>query len=205
MARTESNTELPIGTVCPAFELTDVRSGRAVGRDDAYGGVDDAGGRQGLLVAFVSVHCPFVRHMERAFGALAAEYADRIATVAICSNDVVAFPEDGPEQMKAQAERLRWGFPYVFDESQETAREFRAACTPDLYLFDRELRLVYHAQFDETRPYRQSDGAAGVVKDERVYREAHGADLRRAFEALLVGEAPLLGQRPSLGCNIKWR
>ena len=107
--------------------------------------------------------------------------------------------------MKGQAERLRWGFPYLWDESQETAREFHAACTPDLYLFDRDFRLVYHGQFDETRPYRQSDAAAGVVKDARVHQAAHGADLRRAFEALLGGEGPLAEQRVSLGCNIKWR
>lgn len=205
MARTESNTELPLGAVCPAFELTDVCSGRAVGRDDLFSGVDGTEGRRGLLVAFLSVHCPFVQHMEAAFGALAAEYADRVATVAISSNDVQAFPEDGPEKMRAQAERLRWGFPYLWDESQETAREFHAACTPDLYLFDHELRLMYHAQFDETRPYRQSDVAAGTAKDARVHQAAHGGDLRRALDAMLTGEGRLENQRVSLGCNIKWR
>lgn len=205
MARTESNTELSLGAVCPAFELMDVRSGRAMGRDDVFGGVDDAEERRGLLVAFLSVHCPFVQHMEEALGALSAEYADRIATVAICSNDAEAFPEDAPEKMKAQAERLGWRLPYLWDESQETAREFHAACTPDLYLFDGDFKLVYHAQFDETRPYRESDARAGVVKDERIHQAAHGADLRRAFEALIAWQPPLAEQRASLGCNIKWR
>lgn len=205
MARTESNTELALGTGCPAFELQDVVSGRAVGRDDVFGGIDDADGRQGLLIAFLSVHCPFVQHMESAFAALTKDYAASIATVAICSNDVQAFPEDGPEHMREQAERLGWTFPYLFDESQETARAFHAACTPDLYLFNREHRLVYHAQFDETRPYRASDAAAGLEKHERIHQAAHGSDLRRAIDALLAGEPVLSEQKPSLGCNIKWR
>ncbi|GAA3747555.1 thioredoxin family protein [Terriglobus aquaticus] len=205
MARTESNQELPLGADCPAFELVNVIDERAVGRDDVFGGVDDADGRKGLLVAFVCVHCPFVKHMEQAFAALAAEYADRIAFVAISSNDVDEYPEDAPEHMREQAARLGWKFPYLVDESQETAKVFHAACTPDLYLFDREFNLVYHGQFDETRPYRQSDAAAGVVKDERIHQAAHGGDLRRALGALLAGEPPLQDQRPGLGCNIKWR
>ena len=205
MARTESNQELPLQSDCPAFELTDVVSGRAFGRDDVYGGVDDADGRGGLLVVFLCVHCPFVKHMEEAFGTVAAQYADRIATVAISSNDVQEFPQDAPEHMRAQAERLGWKIPYLLDDSQETAREFHAACTPDLYLFDREFKLVYHGQFDETRPYRDSDANAGVVKNERIHQAAHGSDLRRAMDALLAGDPPLPNQRPGLGCNIKWR
>ena len=205
MARTESNQELPPGAPCPAFELPSAADGHAVGRDDVFGGVDDADGRKGLLVAFVCVHCPFVQHMEAPFGKLASEYADRIATVAISSNDVQEFPQDAPEHMAAQAERLGWSFPYLYDESQETALEFRAACTPDLYLFDRELKLVYHGQFDETRPYRESDANAGVTRDERIHQGAHGGDLRRAIEALLADKPPLAEQRPGLGCNIKWR
>ena len=201
MARTESTNELPLGAVCPAFELPDVLSGRALGRDDVFGGVDDAQLRKGLLVAFVCVHCPFVKHMEQAFGALAAEFAGDIATVAISSNDVIAHPEDDPAGMRAQAERLGWKFPYLYDESQETAREFHAACTPDLYLFDRELRLVYHAQFDGTRPYRKSDAEFRP----EIHQAANGSDLRRAMQALVAGQPPLQEQRPSLGCNIKWR
>lgn len=182
-----------------------------MGCDDIFGGVDDAAGRKGLLVAFLSVHCPFVQHMEAAFSAVAADYAGSIATVAICSNDEVTVPEDAPEHMRAQAERLGWskigsnGLPYLVDPSQETAREFHAACTPDLYLFNAALKLVYHAQFDATRPYRDSDAANGVIKDERIHQAANGSDLRAAIEALLSGAPPLSVQTPSLGCNIKWR
>ncbi|MGI4853762.1 MAG: thioredoxin family protein [Janthinobacterium lividum] len=211
MARTPSNQDLPLGTTCPAFELTDVVTGKGLGRDDIFGGIDDAAGRKGLLVAFLSVHCPFVQHMEAAFSAVAGQYADRIATVAICSNDGVTVPEDAPEHMRAQAERLGWpqigsnGLPYLADPSQETAREFHAACTPDLYLFNKSLELVYHAQFDATRPYRESDARNGVVKDERIHQAARGSDLRLAIEALLAGKPPVAPQIPSLGCNIKWR
>ncbi len=211
MARTPSNQDLPLGSICPAFELTDVVTGKALGRDDVFGGVDDQSERRGLLVAFLSVHCPFVQHMEDAISALLKEYADRIAAVAICSNDASIVPEDAPEYMRAQAERLGWpgigdgGVPYLHDPSQETAREFYAACTPDLYLFDTEFKLVYHAQFDATRPYRESDAKSGVVKDERVHQAAHGADLRAAFDALFKGKPPVDPQIPSLGCNIKWR
>ena len=205
MARTESNQELPLGATCPAFELASAADGHAIGRDDVFGGVDNGEARKGLLVAFLCVHCPFVKHMEAAFGALAAEYADRIATVAISSNDSQEFPQDAPEHMRTQAERLRWNFPYLVDESQETALEFHAACTPDLYLFAREFKLVYHGQFDETRPYRESDANAGVTKDERIHQAAHGGDLRRAIKGLLACDPPLAEQRPGLGCNIKWR
>ena len=205
MARTESNTELALGSVCPAFELQDVRTGQAMGRDDIFGGVDDEQARHGLLVAFLSVHCPFVQHVEAAFGRLTTDFADRIASVAMMSNDIAAFPQDGPEPMRDQAARLGWCFPYLIDEAQETAREFHAACTPDLYLFDRNFSLVYHGQFDNTRPYRASDLAAGVLKDDYIHIAAHGNDLRRAVEALVSGAPPLSPQQACLGCNIKWR
>ena len=204
MARTPSNFDLPLGSTCPAFELLDVRTGKAMGRDDIFGGVDDEDQRSGLLVAFLSVHCPFVQHMEAAFGKLTAEFADRIATVAIMSNDVAAFPQDGPEPMREQAARLGWCFPYLQDEAQETAREFHAACTPDIYLFDCNFSLVYHGQFDATRPYRESDANAGVIKDARIHQQAHGSDLRLAMENMIAGKPPLEQQTPCLGCNIKW-
>ena len=211
MARTPSNHDLALGSLCPSFQLSDVLSGKVFSRDTIFGGSGSVGARHGLLVAFLSVHCPFVQHMEEALTAVAAEYADRIAAVAVCSNDEVTVPEDAPDHMRAQAERLGWssigssGMPYLSDASQETARDFHAACTPDLYLFNDQLELVYHAQFDETRPYRASDAAAGVVKDDRIHQAAHGADLRRAMEALVAGQPPLTSQTPSLGCNIKWR
>ncbi len=205
MARTPSNYDLALGSTCPPFELLDVRTGKAMGRDDIFGGVDDLDKRGGLLVEFLSVHCPFVQHMEAALGRLTTEFADRIATVAIMSNDIAAFPQDGPEPMRDQAARLGWCFPYLQDEAQETAREFHAACTPDIFLFDRDFSLVYHGQFDETRPYRESDAKAGIVKDDRIHQAAHGSDLRNAIENMLAGNAPLAAQTPCLGCNIKWR
>ena len=214
MARTPSNTDLPLGALCPAFELTDVLTGTAMGRDDIFGGPDeerfDGACRQGLLVAFFSVHCPFVQHMEQAFTALAAKYVGSIAIVAICSNDAEAFPEDAPDKMKEQALRLGWntigdGISYLADTSQETAREFHAACTPDLYLFNKNYELTYHAQFDPTRPYRQSDANNGVIEDLRIHQPANGSDLAAAIEALLAHQPPIQQQVPSLGCNIKWR
>ncbi len=205
MARTESNIDLPLGSTCPPFELLDIRTGKATGRDDIFAATDDPDGRGGLLVAFLSVHCPFVQHMESAFGQLTSQFADTIATVAIMSNDIAAFPEDGPDAMRDQAARLSWTFPYLQDEAQETAREFHAACTPDIYLFDRDLSLVYHGQFDETRPYRASDQSAGIIKDDRIHQPAHGADLRHAITNMLAGKPPLTTQTPCLGCNIKRR
>jgi hypothetical protein len=206
MARTPSNTDLSLGTVCPAFELPDVVTGHAVGRDDVFGGPDDE--RKGFLVGFLCVHCPFVQHMERALTDVLARYAKDVAAVAIMSNDLATNPDDGPELMRAQAARLGWpalGIPYLLDESQETAREFHAACTPDLYLFNGQYELVYHAQFDRTRPYRQSDATAGVERHPEIHAEAHGADLEAAIQALLAGEPPINAQIPSLGCNIQWR
>jgi AhpC/TSA family len=205
MARTPSNTDLVLGTVCPAFELPDVLTGKAIGRDDVFGGPDDV--RKGFLVAFLCVHCPFVQHMELALTDVLARYAKDIAAVAIMSNDLATNPDDSPEYMRAQATRLGWpalGIPYLLDESQETAREFHAACTPDLYLFNAQHELVYHAQFDRTRPYRQSDANAGVERHPEIHAEPHGADLEAAIQALLAGELPISLQIPSLGCNIKW-
>ena len=208
MARTPSNTDLPLGTPCPAFELIDVLSNRGIGRDDIFGGPDDLTERKGLLVLFLCVHCPFVQHMELALTKLIARYADRIATVAIMSNDIGTQPEDDPNAMREQAYRLGWdklGVPYLFDPTQETAREFHAACTPDLYLFNANYELTYHAQFDRTRPYRDSDKKNGLTRHPEIHTEAHGADLEAAIQALLHNQLPVTPQTASLGCNIKWR
>jgi hypothetical protein len=212
MARTPSNTDLPLGTLCPTFELPCVLcDNKMLSRDDLFGGPNDAKGRKGFLVAFISVHCPFVQHMEQAFTALANKYADSISTVAICSNDAEAFPEDAPEPMRQQGIRLGWDkpagctIPYLHDNTQEVAHDFHAACTPDLYLFDAEYRLVYHAQFDRTRPYRQSDANNGIERHPEIHQPAHGADLEAAIQNLLAGQPPLTNQVASLGCNIKWR
>ena len=211
MSRTESRM-VNLGTVAPAFELLDVVSGRAIGRDDvlATAGTDDGsdqtnlmsgggtskGGLHGLLVMFVCVHCPYVKHVEEELGRIGKDYEGKIAIVAISSNDVASYPQDGPEEMKEQAERLGWNFPYLYDETQEVARSYEAACTPDFFLFDAELKLVYRGQLDGSRPRRGETG-----NDEPVT----GVDLRKAMDEVISGKRPDTNQRTSLGCNIKWR
>jgi len=189
MSRTES-TMVELGTVAPAFELVDVLSGKAVGRDDV------AGGKKGLLVMFVCPHCPYVKHVEAELGRLGADYAATIGVVGIMSNDLVEYPQDGPEAMKEQARVFGWGFPYLLDETQEVARSYEAACTPDFFLFDGELKLVYRGQLDGSRPRRGDFG-----NDEPVT----GVDLRRALDEVIAGVTPSAEQQSSIGCNIKWR
>ena len=189
MSRTQS-TMVKLGTMAPAFELQDVVSAKAVGRDDV------AGGAKGLLVMFVCVHCPYVKHVEEELARIGVEYEGKLPMVAISSNDIVAYPQDGPAEMKAQAERLGWRFPYLLDESQEVARSYGAACTPDFFLFDAKMELVYRGQLDGSRPRRGDSG-----NDEPVT----GEDLRRAMDVVLTGKRPDTNQRTSLGCNIKWR
>ena len=181
---------LELGTVAPAFELVDVLSGKAVGRDDA------AADRKGLLVMFVCVHCPYVKHVEAEIGRIGNDYAGRIGMVAINSNDTEAYPADGPEGMKEQAERLGWNFPYLLDEAQEVARSYKAACTPDFFLFDGEMKLVYRGQLDGSRPRRGNFGNDDPVT---------GVDLRRAMDDVIAGKRPDTNQRGSIGCNIKWK
>jgi thiol-disulfide isomerase/thioredoxin len=190
MSRTQSEM-VELGTVAPAFELLDVVSGRAVGRDDVVGTEP-----RGLLVMFLCVHCPYVRHIEAELARIGRAYADRIGIVAISSNDVVEYPEDGPEEMKRQAERLGFVFPYLYDEMQEVAREYQAACTPDFFLFDPEMKLVYRGQMDGSRPRRGDTGNDVPVT---------GKDLRAALDAVVRGEWPDTNQRAAIGCNIKWR
>jgi peroxiredoxin len=183
MARTPS-TMLPLGTLAPDFRLPDFD-----GRMHALADFRDA---PALLVAFICSHCPFVRHMRDAFAACAREYAPQgLAVVAINSNDLEAKLEDGPDGMREEAAELGYVFPYLFDESQAVAKAYRAACTPDFFLFDRARRLVYRGQFDDSRP---GNG-----------RPVTGADLRAAVDATLAGLSPSAEQYPSLGCNIKWK
>ncbi len=211
MSKTQS-TMVELGTVAPAFELMDVVSGRAMGRDDVFalswddsaadqtnlmaGGGTSKTGRHGLLVMFVCVHCPYVKHVEEQLARIGEDYEGKIAIAAISSNDVDEFPQDGPEEMKKQAERLGWRFPYLFDETQEVARAYGAACTPDFFLFNAEMKLVYRGQLDGSRPRRGDSG-----NDEPVT----GADLRRAMDDVVAGRRPDTNQRTSLGCNIKWK
>lgn len=192
MPRTES-VMVSLGIVAPPFELVDVVTGRAVGRDDLFAVADG----RGLLVMFICVHCPYVKHVEQELARIGADYEGRIAIAAISSNDVAAFPDDSPEQMKAQAQRLGFRFPYLYDETQEVAREYSAACTPDFFLFDRELKLVYRGQLDGSRP-RRADGSGNDTP-------VTGEDLRAAIDAALAGKRPDTNQRTSIGCNIKWR
>jgi peroxiredoxin len=179
-----------LGSVAPAFELTDVRTGKAVGRDDA------AAGTGGLLVMFLCVHCPYVKHVEQELAQIGRDYQDKLGIVAISSNEVASHPEDSPEEMKKQAERLDFRFPYLYDESQEVARSYDAACTPDLFLFDNEMRLVYRGQLDDSRPRRGDFGNDIPVT---------GKDLRAAIDAVLAGKRPDTNQRFGVGCNIKWK
>ncbi|WP_348266993.1 thioredoxin family protein [Edaphobacter paludis] len=187
MSKTQS-AMVELGTVAPAFELPDVVTGKAVGRDDVA--------RNGLLVMFICVHCPYVKHVESELARIGRDYEGKIGIAAISSNDAVAYPQDGPEEMKAQAQRLDFRFPYLFDETQEVARSYDAACTPDFFLFDAGMKLVYRGQLDDSRPRRGEFGNDIPVT---------GKDLRQAIDAVLAGKRPDTNQRTSLGCNIKWR
>jgi hypothetical protein len=193
VAKTES-TMVALGSMAPPFELLDVISGRAMGRDDVFAGAGE--GAKGMLVMFLCVHCPYVKHVEHELARIGVDYEGRIAIAAIQSNDTVQYPEDGPEKMKEQALRLGFRFPYLMDELQEVAREYDAACTPDFFLFDAEMRLVYRGQLDDSRPRRGDAGADVPVT---------GKDLRAAMDAVIAGSQPNAVQRTSLGCNVKWK
>jgi peroxiredoxin len=175
---------LPLGTKAPQFRLPDPH-GKLVSSEDFKGA-------PALLVVFLCNHCPYVKHVQSTFAALAREYQARGARiVAISSNDVEAFPEDGPEKMAEEIVSAGYTFPYLYDESQEVAHAYRAACTPDFFLFDRDARLVYRGQFDGSRPKNNVP--------------VTGADLRAALDAVLEGRPVPSDQRPSVGCNIKWK
>jgi peroxiredoxin len=189
MSRTQS-AMVELGSVAPAFELEDVVTGKAVGRDDV------AEDRQGLLVMFICVHCPYVKHVEEELARIGHDYEGKIGIAAISSNDIVEYPQDAPEEMKKQAERLGFRFPYLFDETQEIARAYEAACTPDLFLFDQEMKLVYRGQLDDSRPRRGDYGNDIPVT---------GKDLRAAMDAVIAGKRPDPNQRFAVGCNIKWK
>jgi peroxiredoxin len=182
MAATPS-TMLDLGTTLPAFRLRDIK-GKAVTSNDF-------GASRGLLVAFICPHCPYVRHVRSEFARLARDAQQRgISVIAINSNDATAFPDDSPEGMRQEANEVGYTFPYLVDDTQEVAKSFRAACTPDFFLFDNQKRLVYRGQFDDSRP--------------RTQVPVTGKDLMAAIDALLAGEPVSPDQRPSMGCNIKW-
>jgi peroxiredoxin len=184
MALTES-TMLELGTIAPDFVLTDVVSGETVRRDDFRG-------KQALLVLFICAHCPYVEHIEKSLGDLSADYEDKpLAIVAISSNDVKTHPADSPEGLRQQAHDNDFDFPYLYDESQYVAHAYKAACTPDPYLFDADFRLVYRGQYDDSRP------GNGIP--------VTGKDLRAAIDLVLAGKPVPKKQKPSIGCNIKWK
>jgi peroxiredoxin len=183
MAATQSN-DIKLGTRAPGFALPDA-GGKIHSLEDFTGG-------PALLVAFICNHCPFVKHIRREFAAFARDYAPKgLAIVAINANDEVTYPEDSLPNMAKEAKTQGYIFPYVQDKSQDVAKAYRAACTPDFFLFDRNRKLFYHGQLDASRP---SNG-----------QPVTGADLRGAVERLLKGKAPPANQAPSIGCNIKWR
>ncbi len=185
MAETPS-TMLSLGTPLPQFRLPDAVSGRTVD------GAELARGKKGLLVAFICNHCPYVKHIRSELVRASHEALDQgFAVVAINSNDEGAYPQDGPAAMKQLATAEGWRFPFLFDASQEVAQAFRAACTPDLFLFDGSLKLAYRGQFDDSRP--------------SLPRPVTGSALRGAIAAVAGGKAPSPEQRPSVGCNIKWK
>ena len=184
MAEVQSTFSLRRGDAAPGFQLPDPAG--------KLHELHQLRGNSGLLLVFACNHCPYVIHLADALGALAAEIeSEGIATVAISSNDIEKYPADAPEHMAAFAANHGWNFPYLFDETQEVAHAYRAACTPDFFLFDHELRLYYAGQFDSTRP------KSGAVPS--------GDDLRAAVKSMLAGEEPAARSYPSSGCNIKWK
>jgi hypothetical protein len=146
---------------------------------------------------FICVHCPYVKYVEEELARIGRDYEGKIAMVAISSNDVETYPQDSPEEMKKQAERLGFRFPYLYDETQEVARAYEAACTPDIFLFDGQMALVYRGQLDDSRPQRSSGGGNDIP--------VTGKDLRAAMDAVIAGKRPDPNQRFAVGCNIKWK
>jgi thiol-disulfide isomerase/thioredoxin len=184
MALTPSQM-IDLGSAAPAFSLPDVVSGKNLS-------LDEIKSPQATVIMFICNHCPYVKHINDQLVKLANDYiAKGISFAAISSNDVNAHQEDSPENMKRLAEELKYPFPYLYDESQAVAKAYEAACTPDFFVYDKDLKLVYRGQLDDSRPGNQ------VPND--------GKDIRTALNAILHGEKPSPRQRPSIGCNIKWK
>ena len=179
------STMLALGSPAPDFQLPDVVSGDAVT-------LGSFANKEALLVMFICRHCPFVVHVQEELARLGNDYATRnLGIVAISSNDAENYPDDSPANLKAMAEELGFAFPYCYDESQEVARAYKAACTPDFFLFDGQRELVYRGQLDASRPGNNEP--------------VTGRDLREAMDAVLSGAAVSSDQTPSIGCNIKWK
>jgi thiol-disulfide isomerase/thioredoxin len=179
------STMRPLGTTAPDFELPDPRTGETVSLDDIDRG-------SGVLLMFICNHCPFVRHIREELSRFAQHYRGQgLGMAAISANDAENYPADAPEEMAKEAESMGYVFPYLYDESQEVAKAYGAACTPDFFLFDRDRKLVYRGQFDASRPGNDVP--------------ITGEDLRAAADAVLDGRAVPRHQTPSMGCNIKWK
>jgi peroxiredoxin len=183
MAATES-TMMPLGTIAPPFDLPEVMGGRVTSADHAD--------ERALLVMFICNHCPYVKHVRAELARLGRDYEARgIAIVGISSNDAVAYPADSFERMREEKQAAGYPFPCLYDETQDVARAYGAACTPDFFVFDADRKLVYRGQLDDSRP---GNG-----------RPVTGRDVRSALDAVLEGRAVSGDQRPSLGCSIKWK
>jgi len=180
-----SSTMLPLGTIAPDFNLPDTVMGKVVS-------LHEQKSDKATVVMFICNHCPYVQHVQHELVKLANEYQSKgISFVAISSNDIESFPDDAPEKMKEVAERLGYPFPYLFDETQEVARAYQAACTPDFYIFDKDLKCVYRGQLDDSRP-------GNLIP-------VTGRDIREALATILNGKPVNPDQKPSIGCNIKWK
>jgi len=176
---------LPLGTSAPPFALRDVVSGRTYS-------LDSFAGKGALLVMFICRHCPYVKHIEQEIAKIGQDYADSaLGIVGISSNDPAGYPDDAPERLKQMAQRLAFRFPLCFDDTQEVAKAYKAACTPDFYLFDAQRQLAYRGQLDDSRPGNN--------------KPVTGRDLRAAIDSALAGESVKGNQKPSVGCGIKWK
>lgn len=184
MVQTPSNM-MPLGTIAPDFNLLDTISG-------GYKNLQKLRGEKATLVMFICNHCPFVKHIEGELVKLGLDYSAKdINLIAISSNDVESYPDDSPDEMKQLAESLGYSFPYLYDESQDVAKAYDAACTPDFYIFDKDMKCVYRGQFDDSRPGNNIP--------------VSGADVRNVLDAILNGSEISDIQKPSIGCNIKWK
>ncbi|MFK7815687.1 MAG: thioredoxin family protein [Gammaproteobacteria bacterium] len=184
MVQTLSNM-LPLGTEAPDFNLFDVISEKSIG-------LHDLKGKRATLIMFICNHCPFVKHIQDELVRLGNEYQEKeVSLIAISSNDVEAYPDDSPEKMKTLAETLGYVFPYLYDEDQLVAKAYDATCTPDFFIFDKKLSCVYRGQLDDSRPGNNVP--------------VTGSDIRNALDSILSGDQVTAQQKPSVGCNIKWK
>ncbi len=184
MARTPSNM-MPLGTIAPDFTLLNTVTGETVTLSDLKSDI-------ATVIMFICNHCPYVKHVQDELVKLANDYqAKGVSFIAISANDAVNYPDDSPDNMKIVAQQLGYSFPYLYDETQEVAKAYQAACTPDFYIFDKDLKCAYRGQLDDARPKNNTP--------------VTGKDIRAALEAILTGQAVNSDQKPSIGCNIKWK